>query len=125
MVDEKRLYQALGKRIRALREQPVDAARARMTQAELAKLVDMERTSITNIEKGNQKVPLHVLFRIGEVLGVEPMELLPTLNEVQPPESKVKELSFGGHTYEASPLLAGALTALMAELEEDGSSDGR
>ncbi|WP_018912723.1 helix-turn-helix domain-containing protein [Thiomonas sp. FB-6] len=125
MLDEKRLYQALGKRIRALREQPVDAARGRMTQAELAKLVEMERTSITNIEKGNQKVPLHVLFRIGEVLGAEPMELLPSLSEVQSLESKLTELSFGGHTFEAPPLLAGALTALIANLEESGSSNGR
>ncbi len=125
MVDERRLYQALGKRIRALREQPADASRGRMTQAELAKLVDMERTSITNIEKGNQKVPLHVLFRIGEVLGAEPMELLPSLSDVQPPEGKVQALSFGGQTYEAPPLLAGALNALMAELGEDGSSNGR
>lgn len=40
----------------------------RMTQAELAALVDLERTSITNIEKGAQKLSLHVLYKICDVL---------------------------------------------------------
>jgi transcriptional regulator with XRE-family HTH domain len=117
MVDEKRLYQALGRRIRALREQP-SGERSRMTQAQLAQLVEMERTSITNIEKGNQKVPLHVLYRICEVLGSEPAALLPTLSEIQPSERQVQELSFGGVKYEAPPMLASALNALMANIDD-------
>ena len=124
MVDEKRLYQALGRRIRSLREQP-SGARGRMTQAQLAQLVEMERTSITNIEKGNQKVPLHVLYRICEVLGTEPAQLLPSLSEIRPSESQVQELSFGGIKYEAPPMLANALNALMADIEDKGPFHGR
>lgn len=82
MIDDRRLYQTLGERLRALREQH-GGGRSRMTQAVLANHVDLERTSITNIEKGAQKVPLHVLFRICETLGVSVAEVLPTLQEVQ------------------------------------------
>lgn len=55
----------LGQRIRALR-------RARgLTQEQLAGLVGLERTSITNIESGNQQVTLSKLILIAEALGYE------------------------------------------------------
>lgn len=53
-----------------------------MTQARLAELVGLERTSITNIEKGMQKVPLHVLYRICEALRVSPADMLPPSSEL-------------------------------------------
>lgn len=58
MIEESGLYVALGENIRSRR------LLAELTQAKLAQQVGLERTSITNIEKGTQKVPLHVLLRI-------------------------------------------------------------
>lgn len=50
-----------------------------MTQDRLASLVQLSRTSITNIEQGRQHVSLHQLYSIAEALKVQPEVLLPTL----------------------------------------------
>jgi len=81
MISEERLYAGLGRRIRSFREGTEGTSR--MTQAELAQLVGLERTSITNIEKGTQKVPLHVLYRLCEVFNVDILAALPSIDEVQ------------------------------------------
>jgi len=106
MVDEKRLYQALGERLRALRESQ-NSARGKVTQAKLAEDVGLERTSITNIERGNQKVPLHVLYRICEALQVPISDVLPPLAEIKSAvnEPTLEELTFGGRTEKVTPLL--------------------
>lgn len=66
------LYQAVGQRIRQIREE------RRFTQAELAELVSLTRSSITNIEQGRQKLLLHTLYDIAAALTVRPAELLPS-----------------------------------------------
>jgi len=80
MISEERLYAGLGQRIRSFREGKNGAGR--MTQAELAQLVGLERTSITNIEKGTQKVPLHVLYRMCEIFKIDISAALPSVEEV-------------------------------------------
>ena len=72
---EDRLYRLFGSRVRALREGK------NVTQEELAKRVDLSRTSITNIEKGRQRVLLHQMVEIAQALDAEPAALMP------PPET--------------------------------------
>lgn len=48
-----------------------------LTQEKLAKAVHLDRTSISNIEQGRQKILLHFLFEIAEALDVNPTQLLP------------------------------------------------
>ncbi|MBY3129801.1 MULTISPECIES: helix-turn-helix domain-containing protein [Rhizobium] len=69
------LYTAVGEAIRRKRE-----ARA-LSQAALAKRVNLSRTSITNIESGTQALPLHNFLAIAEALSAEPAELLPNTRE--------------------------------------------
>ena len=64
------LYRGIGQRIREVR-----AARG-MTQEKLAELIHLTRTSLVNIEQGRQRLMLHSLVKIAEVLDVEPAELL-------------------------------------------------
>ncbi len=64
------VYAAVGKRIRYYREE------CKFTQAELASRLSLERTSITNIEKGRQKILLHTLIDLAIALDVTPIELL-------------------------------------------------
>ena len=59
-----------------------------MTQERLGTLVGLSRTSITNIEKGRQHVPLHQLYRIADALDVTPTMLLPP-----PPTAGVSALA--------------------------------
>ncbi|HZD70561.1 MAG TPA: helix-turn-helix transcriptional regulator [Actinomycetes bacterium] len=64
-------YPEFGRRVRLARR------RGHLSQEELGRLTGMNRTSITNIEAGRQRVPLHILITFATALHVEPTELLP------------------------------------------------
>ena len=49
--------------------------RKRLTQLQLAELVDIDRSHISAIEGGNVGVSLDVIFRLCEVLEITPKEL--------------------------------------------------
>jgi len=102
VIDEARLYRLLGERIKKLRE-GFETTDGKMTQAQLAALVELERTSITNIEKGTQKVSLHVLYKICDAFDANVLDILPRPTEVQQERAlpEMTELEFGGKTYTA------------------------
>ncbi|WP_433081604.1 helix-turn-helix domain-containing protein [Dactylosporangium sp. CA-052675] len=64
-----RFYADVGQRIRDAR------AESGATQSQVAARAGLTRSSIANIEAGRQRVPLHVLAMVAEVLGVEPQSL--------------------------------------------------
>jgi len=66
------LYREIGKMVRDAREA------AALTQGLLAQHVGLTRTSITNIERGQQKIQVHTLYAIAEALNVRVATLLPT-----------------------------------------------
>lgn len=70
------LYRMVGDNIRIHRE-------GDRTQQELADEVGIGRTSITNLEQGKQRVPLHHLLQIAHVLEVDLTELVPTWSELE------------------------------------------
>jgi transcriptional regulator with XRE-family HTH domain len=72
-LDEQKLYQLVGRRIRDLRVQ----RNPKLTQARLASLLQIERTSVTNIESGTQRPPLALLYRLCVELDVPLQEVLP------------------------------------------------
>lgn len=59
------LTAGLGAALRELR------TRKRITQQQMAEFVGLERTSITNIEMGKQKLAVVTLMKMAGVLGVE------------------------------------------------------
>jgi transcriptional regulator with XRE-family HTH domain len=61
---------ALGARIRMIREA------LGMQQAELAKRVGLERTSVVNAEAGRQRFLLHSVEQYAQALGTTPKHLL-------------------------------------------------
>ncbi len=70
------LYRLFGNRVRELREEK------NVTQEELARRVDLSRTSITNIEKGRQRVLLHQMVEIASALDTSPKDLMPAKQEI-------------------------------------------
>ena len=70
-MDRQSVYEDLGHRIRKTREE------RGLTQESLASLISLSRTSITNIERGRQSVPLHKLIEIADALRVDASNLLP------------------------------------------------
>lgn len=74
------LYRYVGARLRRRRNE------LGMSQGELANAVGLLRTSVTNIEAGRQKAPLHILYKICAVLDIEVSVLLPPVSDIAPKE---------------------------------------
>lgn len=71
MADHTPFYKQVGLRIREARKE------RGLSQDVLAKSVGLNRTSLSNVEKGRQKLLLHTFFGIAGRLGAEPNSLLP------------------------------------------------
>lgn len=69
-VDE--FYEGFGARIRSARR------RVGINQEELGRRVGLNRSSISNVEKGRQRVPAHMIMEFATALDIPPAELLPT-----------------------------------------------
>lgn len=67
------LYREMGQRVRAHREA------AGLTQETLARRIGLARTSITNIERGKQRILVHVLYDLADTFDVRPDALLPPI----------------------------------------------
>jgi transcriptional regulator with XRE-family HTH domain len=76
-------YKVVGERIKDERK------KQGYTQNDLADAVELSRTSVTNIESGRQKYPLHKLWEIAKFLRVDMAQLLP--QNTQMPELKMKK----------------------------------
>jgi transcriptional regulator with XRE-family HTH domain len=76
-----KVYRLLGELVRSRREA------LQITQEDLARRVGIARTSVSNIEKGRQRIPVHVLFALSDALGVEMANLLPSRGLVLPSPS--------------------------------------
>lgn len=114
MINEARLYRLLGERIKKLRE-GFETPEGKMTQAQLAAMVDLERTSITNIEKGTQKVSLHALYKICEVFDANVLDILPRPSEVATEQASpvMTQLAFAGKTYTAPQKTLQKITEIL------------
>jgi transcriptional regulator with XRE-family HTH domain len=71
LMNQRQFYAEVGRRIRLARKA------CTLTQESLASRVSLTRTSITNIEQGRQKFPLHMLAELADALQVAPTALLP------------------------------------------------
>jgi len=68
------LYEIVGRRVREARKA------VKLTQEDLAARVNLTRTSVTNIEKGRQKLLLHTLFELAAELKVPVTQLMPDVS---------------------------------------------
>jgi DNA-binding XRE family transcriptional regulator len=84
MLDLSRLHSLLGDRIRRVRETQSPP----MSQGRLAEILQLQRTSITNIEAGRQKPSLEILYRFCEHFGLAIGEFLPVVADVTLTESE-------------------------------------
>src|SRR6267154_2519569 len=89
MLDSEKLYAFIGERIRYIRETHTP----RMSQQQLAEILKLKRTSITNIERGNQKPTLDALYLLCEHFGLKLENVLPPVAEVTVAEKRREERS--------------------------------
>lgn len=69
------LYNRIGKKIREFRE------KEKIKQTDFAKMLEISRASVVNIEKARQHPPLHLIFDIARVLKVKITDLIPTMEK--------------------------------------------
>lgn len=106
MLDSDKLYELIGDRIRQIRE----AQTPRMSQGDLARILGLQRTSVTNIELGKQKPTLDTLLRLCEHFALEIDALVPKLREVSVIDAR--SVVVGGKTQEVGAKTASLLSSL-------------
>ncbi len=63
----------------------------KLSQSSLGKMIGLSRTSIVNIESGRQRITLHTLYHLSQILKVNLADLIPTrLLDSTPLPKKVK-----------------------------------
>ena len=78
-----RFYQQFGQRVRAARVQ------LGLNQEALGHSVGLNRSSISNVERGRQRVQLHMLLEFADALDKKPTELLPDITAASDPLNRV------------------------------------
>lgn len=106
MVDNERLYTLIGERVRQIRETQTP----RMSQEELGRVLGLKRTSVTNIEQGNQKPTLDAIYQLCERFGLQINEVLPVVADVTRAEGL--SVTVAGESHSVGTKTASALTRL-------------
>ncbi len=86
-IDQKSLYEFVGKALQRKR------ASMGITQLTLSKQVGLSRTSIANIEAGNQNTPLHVIYELCSILRMQPYEVFPSLEALSSPKEVAEDIA--------------------------------
>lgn len=68
-----KIYNYIGHKIFVFRK------RKKMTQDQLAKKINLQRTSIVNIESGTQRITVANLYLISDILNVDIKDLMPSM----------------------------------------------
>src|SRR5712664_2650029 len=111
-----RFYKLLGATIARRRSS------ARLTQAQLAERIGSARTSVTNLERGRQQMPLHQLLRIAEVLEVDLKDLIPSRSEVHA-QDRIS-IIVGTDKSDVPPETARLITRILNEHDEANNDTG-
>lgn len=104
-VDERELYRTVGRQLRERRET------LKLSQNTIADDVGVQRTSITNIESGRQKPPLHLLYSICLALKIELADVLPKTRDVE--LRRVVDVEVNKETKQMPPKAAHLLEQMM------------
>ena len=76
MIDTHKLCTHIGNKLSAARK-----AR-KISQDLISEKLSLTRISISNIERGVQKAPLHLIYQYCEILNLELNDVFPSINEV-------------------------------------------
>lgn len=83
-INKELLYEKLGLAIKeARRSSSVENSSKKLSQQWLGKKLGLTRTSVTNIEAGNQHPPLHLIYEICITLNIDLYDILPSPQEAQ------------------------------------------
>lgn len=102
MINEDQLYLIIRMQLKSIREGQG------LSQAQVAQQLDLERTSITNIEGGRQRPNIHMLYRFCEVMGLGLDDIFPAIRDVtDSPEERT--LTIGDTKHKVSKKIASVI----------------
>jgi transcriptional regulator with XRE-family HTH domain len=113
------VYQELGRRARSARRA------GGLTQQQVADRIGLSRTSVTNIELGNQQILLHTFFRLAAALGIEPVALLPDPDARPEVEMPAEVAQLSQEAQEWIRRVVSESTPSNSEPDEQESREGR
>lgn len=108
-IDEAGLYHHVGNQLRKRRQE------LGLTQGQLADQIRVLRTSVTNIEAGRQKAPLHVLYALCAELEIELADILPRSSDIA--AAQPARVVVPGHDEAMPPQAAAFLQELIGDQE--------
>lgn len=106
-------YEHIGRRVATFRKD------AGLSQSDLALAVGLTRSSISNIEKGRQKMLIHTLLEIADVLRIPPYSLLP--KSLGPSDAQKPPFS-GSEISESERVQLSALVERLISSKQESSS---
>lgn len=104
-LNEDRLYRLVGERLKSVR------VRAGIPQTQLAEAINHLRSSISNIEGGRQRAPLHILYELCYQLGIELISILPLDDEVR--NLPLQPVTIADDTEELPPQVVQAVQEIL------------
>lgn len=119
MLDVDRLHSQIGERMRRVRERGTPPT----SQARLAEILKLQRTSVTNIEAGRQKPSLETIYRFCEHFGLQVGEFLPTVGDVQTIETE--SVTVGPYRVDVGTKTAQLIHELRAQHQIDSTHPAR
>lgn len=84
------IYREIGRNIRTRRRQKD------LSQDEVAQLLAISRATLANIETGRQRILVHQIYRLAEVLGAKPTDLMPPQDVTVDEPLSLESLQFQG-----------------------------
>lgn len=90
-INDERIYESIRKGIRRLREYHPKNGK-KVTQQDLADAIGITRATLTNIELGNQRVQVNVIYRICDYFDVPLKEVMPEIYEVKENHTKAQKM---------------------------------
>lgn len=106
MIDTKKLYILIGRQVRDYR------STANLTQTQLAMKLGLTRTSITNIEKGIQRTPLHVIYKLCVYFDLDLSKFLPAITDVTKEVDEKRIVHIGNKTEKTGEKTAAVIEKL-------------
>src|SRR5579863_9840994 len=111
------LYREIGRKIRDARAR----AAPKLSQDNLAKRLGISRASVVNIEAGRQHTPLHLLWKLAEMLGTELTSLIPSREEMLAPAKQVQlqqeTIQKIEHVFNDDPGVINVMTELVSMMK--------
>ena len=82
LISDDKVYDFIRKKIQALRNEHPETGK-RITQQTLADALGIKRATLTNIELGNQRAPVNIIYRVCDYFGVSLEDVMPKVSEVK------------------------------------------